>query len=154
MTAVQDRDVCYMQKALEQAAHAFATHEVPVGAVVVDDKENIIGAGFNQVETKKTQQAHAECQAIAQAVAHRGDWRLDGCTIYVTLEPCVMCMGLISLSRIKRVVYGADSPLFGYQLDNNLPTWVYNGIEVKKGIAAAQSADLLKRFFQEKRKKR
>lgn len=153
--SLQNQDAQYMQKALDQASLAFAQDEVPIGAVVVERDGTLIGAGYNLVEAKKTQQAHAEMLALNQAVQFRNDWRLDGCTLYVTLEPCSMCIGLIRLSRISRVVYAADSPLFGYHLDNQGDSWVYkNDIEIRAGVAADEARQLLKQFFQKKRKKK
>lgn len=147
------RDEYFMKKALAQAQKAFDVDEVPIGAIVVDPNGIIIGRGFNQVERKHTQRAHAEQLAIGQACSKRKDWRLDGCTIYVTLEPCVMCMGLIQISRIKEVVYGASSPLFGYQLDNGQPSRLYKKSikAVRQGVQAEQAAALLKQFFKRKR---
>ena len=91
----------YMKKALVLARKAFDLGEVPVGSIVVDSNEKIIGRGYNSVEKNKSQLAHAELLAISKAVKKRGDWRLDGCTLYVTLEPCGMCFHAIGLSRIS-----------------------------------------------------
>jgi tRNA(adenine34) deaminase len=146
-------DHFFMRKALALARKAAERDEVPIGAIVVDASGVIIGRGYNQVETRKSQRAHAEQLAIAQATKKRSDWRLDGCTIYITLEPCAMCMGLIGLSRLEAVVYGARSPLFGYQLDNQLETQLYKKCikEVRQGIEAEAAAALLKTFFKQKR---
>ena len=138
----------------KQAHHAFEQNEVPIGAIVVGPDGMIMGRGFNQVEQQKTQRAHAECIALEYAAHTQGDWRLDGCTLYVTLEPCQMCMGLIRLSRLKRIVYAANSPLFGYRLDNDQEAWVYKDIVITNGVAAVEAQQLLKLFFQEKRKKK
>lgn len=149
------QDEVYMHKALDQAGKAFAHNEVPIGAVVVDADGAIIGIGYNQVEGRKTQCAHAEMRAIMQASDQRGDWRLDGCTIYVTLEPCSMCYSLLRISRIQTLVYGASSPRFGYQLDNVATSSVYkNDVRVVSGVCAEQSEQLLKRFFQMQRIKK
>lgn len=151
----QDKNAFFMRKAHEQARRAFARDEVPVGAVVVDAQGRIIGRGYNQTERRATQLAHAECIAIARAGKQQGDWRLTGCWVYVTLEPCAMCMHLIRLSRCAGVVYGAPSPKFGYQLDNDYRFQIYkeNVVEIETGLQSAESADLLKLFFKHKRKK-
>lgn len=97
----------YMTKALELAEKAYALGEIPVGAIVVSPEGEIIGEGYNQRELLGSPTAHAEVLAIEQAAKHLGQWRLTGCTLYVTLEPCPMCAGAIMNSRLKRVVYGA-----------------------------------------------
>ena len=147
------KDKIFMKKALEQAQKAYDADEVPVGAVVVDHDGNIIGRGYNQVEKKDTQAAHAEIIAISKAGKKKGDWRLNGCWLFVTLEPCAMCMNLAILSRIEGVIYGADSPLFGYQLDKDLSFQVYkrDTISIVSGVGAEQAAELLKDFFRLKR---
>ncbi len=148
-------DHYYMNKALEQAHKALQADEVPIGAIVVDPEGSIIGCGYNQVESKKTQRAHAEVIALEQATQKIGDWRLDGCSIYVTLEPCRMCMSLIQLSRLSSVIYAADSPRFGYQLDNMAISSVYKkDVLIKKGTCADEAQHVLKLFFQRKRKKK
>ncbi len=115
-TPNQTLDQKYMKMALAQAKKAFAADEVPIGAIVVDSEGQVMGRGYNQVEKKHLQTAHAEVIAISRACKKVGDWRLNDCTLYVTLEPCTICMGLVGLSRVKRVVFGAQSTLFGYQL--------------------------------------
>jgi len=147
------RDDSFMKKALRLAQKAFDADEVPVGALVVDQEGIIIGRGYNQVEKRNCQRAHAEQLAIQQACAKRKDWRLDNCTLYVTLEPCKMCIGLIEISRIKYLVYGASSPLFGYQLDNEQGSQLYKKSikAVRPGVLADQAAALLKQFFKRKR---
>jgi len=148
-------DTYYMNEALKEARRAQEHDEVPIGAIVVGPDGMILGRGYNQVESQKTQRAHAESIALEMAAHGRGDWRLDGCTLYVTLEPCHMCMGLIQLSRIARVVYAASSPLFGYRLDKGAGPWVYkNDVEITQGVAADEAQQLLKLFFQAKRNKK
>lgn len=149
-------DVRFMGLALKQAHKALAAQEVPVGAVVVDEQGLTIGKAYNAVETKKTQIAHAEMRALTKAAQKRGDWRLNGCWLYVTLEPCAMCIGLIQLSRLEGIVFGASSPLFGFQLDNNdgVPIYKKKVIQVIPGIFAEESAHILKQFFQKKRMSR
>lgn len=152
---VDNQDILFMNLALKQARLAFKKDEVPVGAVVVDAKGMVIGRGHNLVEHKHQQTAHAEVIAINKAAKKIGDWRLNGCTLYVTLEPCSMCMSLAALSRIDRVVYGASSPLFGYELDKQQNDQVYNrNVQfVTKGICADESRALLQQFFKKKRRK-
>ena len=143
-----------MQQALALAKKAFAADEVPIGAIVVDSNGQIVGRGYNHVEKKNSQTAHAEVIAIEKACKKIGDWRLEGCALFVTLEPCIMCMGLIQLSRVSKLVLGARSPLFGYHLDNYMESQLYKKgiITVKEGVLEGQAAELLKRFFQQKRK--
>ena len=97
----------YMLKALELAERAYSLGEIPVGAIVVSPEGEVIGEGYNQRELLNSPTAHAEVIAIEQAAKRLSSWRLTGCTLYVTLEPCPMCVGAIMNSRLKRVVYGA-----------------------------------------------
>jgi len=145
-----------MTLALEQAAKALQADEVPIGAVVVDPSGQVVAVAHNQVEALGCQIAHAEMLAVQQACKKLGDWRLDGYTVYVTLEPCSMCMNFMKLSRVAAVIYGADSPLFGYRLDKNDGVRVYNSnaVEILGGVLAGKSVSLLKQFFKNKRKKR
>jgi tRNA(adenine34) deaminase len=149
-----ENHIKFMQKALKEAQKAYKKDEVPIGAVVIDPQGNIIGRGRNLVEKTKLQISHAEIRAISQACRKIGDWRLEGCWIYVTLEPCALCMNLILLSRLKGVVFGASSPIFGFELDKNRPLQLYrrNMIEIIKGVCEEESVTLLKKFFKEKRK--
>jgi tRNA(adenine34) deaminase len=143
----------YMTKALKLAERSLKLGEVPIGALVIDKNGLIIGRGFNKIEIKQCQTAHAEIQAIAQACKKTGDWRLNGCTIYVTLEPCLMCLGLIQLSRIEKIVYGAPSPLFGSGLSAapSLPSYAKN-LKIEGGILSHECAQLLQSFFKNVRK--
>lgn len=142
-----------MTLAIEQAALAQEQQEVPVGALVVNARGDIIAKAHNQTIQRCTQAAHAEMQALTSAGSINGDWRLTGCWLYVTLEPCVMCMGLIYLSRIEGVVYGATSPLFGSRLDNSglLSVYKVNALQVVSGVCALEVAHMLKQFFKKKR---
>lgn len=139
----------YMEKALEQAQKAFDAGEVPVGAIIVNQKGMIISSNCNLVEREKTQTAHAELLVLKEAAQKKGDWRLDDCTLYVTLEPCSMCFSALVLSRLKTVVFGASSPLFGYshEIDQflkpvKIPVTVVNGIKQEK------CSKLLQNFFE------
>jgi tRNA(adenine34) deaminase len=151
----REKDNVYMEQALIQAQRAYEMDEVPIGAVVVNVEGVIVGRGYNSVEQDCTQRAHAEMNAIESAGKYCEDWRLNEHWLYVTLEPCSMCMGLIKLSRLVGVVYAAPSPLFGFRLDNQDDLWVYkrDAISVIEGIKQEESAALLKKFFHNKRKK-
>lgn len=145
----------YMNKALAQARLALKRGEVPVGAVLVAPDGVILSRSFNQIEAKQCQTAHAECLAITKACKKLKGWRLDGCWLYVTLEPCLMCFGLITLSRISGVVYGASSPLFGASrsvgpLEKD-PLGMENRLTVIGGLKESQSAAILKLFFKQAR---
>lgn len=144
-----------MNEALAQAECAAAIDEVPIGAVVVNAAGEIVGRGYNGVERDCTQRSHAESLAIEQASKMLGDWRLNGHWLYVTLEPCSMCMGLIKLSRLAGVVYAAPSPLFGFRLDNQEDLWVYkrDAFSIIEGVNKEKSVTLLKHFFHKKRLK-
>lgn len=148
-----DKKKFYMKKALAQACKSLNIDEVPVGAVVVSKEGQILSFGYNQVEKAKTQIAHAEVLAISKAAKKIKDWRLAGASIYVTLEPCSMCWGLIFLSRIENVFYGAKSPLFGSNIDlTNLPHIYKKHIKViEGGVCQLEAAELLKDFFKKKR---
>ncbi len=145
-----------MSKALREAYKAFEKDEVPIGAVVVSSEGDIIARAYNQVEWKHTQRAHAESLTIEKAGTKIGDWRLNGYWLYVTLEPCLMCMSLIQLSRLAGVVYAAASPLFGFRLDKFEDLRVYKkGVpEIIDGVGEQESSALLKKFFQLKRKQK
>ena len=139
----------FMRQALIEAEKALAIGEVPVGAVVVFEDE-IIGRGYNQREMLHDPTAHAEILALREAAAYKGGWRLTGCTLYVTLEPCPMCAGAIVLARIKRLVYAANDPKSGavnsiLNITNN-PS-LNHQVEVKSGVLADESSELLKSFF-------
>ena len=149
-----DIDIYYMQLALKKAKYAFAKRELPIGAVIVSSNNEILSYGYNKVESNFSQSKHAEIVAIESASKKLQDWRLTGCTIYVTLEPCLMCMGLIGLSRISRVVFAAHSKLFGYKTNNILPKLYKNHIkDVTHGVCAQEAIILLKNFFKNKREK-
>ena len=142
-----------MRKALHLAEVALSKNEVPVGAIIVKD-EKIIGRGYNQKEQLNDPTAHAEIIAITSAASTIGDWRLDGCTIYVTKEPCAMCSGAIINSRVSALVFGAYDEKKGccgslYQLcgDKRLESLT----AVRGGIEEEQCSLLLKEFFKKKR---
>lgn len=144
----------YMQLALQQAEEAMNEKEVPVGCVIVLG-EQVIGAAHNQREQLRDPTAHAEMIAITQAAQAMNDWRLEECTLYVTLEPCCMCAGAILQARIPRVVYGATDPKAGavstlYSLLND--PRMNHRCEIIPGVLAAPSGEILTRFFQAQRR--
>ena len=144
----------YMEYALALASRAAEEGEIPVGCVIADADGNIIGRGRNKREESHDATHHAEIEAIREACGSIGDWRLGGCTIYVTLEPCPMCAGAIINSRIKRVVFGAYDPKAGSCGSvNNLFSFPYNhSPEVEGGFMQNECALLLKQFFAELRR--
>lgn len=148
-------DLDYMKQAFMLAQRAGLAREIPVGALVVSPQGIILGRGANQTERQQCQLFHAEAVAIRAACRKQQDWRLDGSTLYVTLEPCMMCISLCALSRIERVVYGADSPVFGYHLDREgvLSLYTKQIKAITKGLMADESSALLKNFFTQQRKK-
>lgn len=146
----------YMRIALEEAQTAFNKHEVPVGAIIVHDGK-IIGRGHNLRETTQNPTTHAEMIAIEQASLHLNSFRLEDCTMYITLEPCVMCSGAIVLSRVERVVYGASDPKGGTagSLMNLLEEPRFNHrVFVTRGILEAECSEMLKSFFRRLRAKK
>jgi len=147
------QDEHYMQLALAEALAAFEENEVPVGAVIVH-RSAVIAAAHNQREQLQDPTAHAEMIAITQAAALLGSWRLEDCTLYVTLEPCPMCAGAIVQARIPFVVYGATDRKAGavttlYQLLDDMR--LNHRCEVRSGILADQCAELLREFFRRQR---
>jgi tRNA(adenine34) deaminase len=151
----KERDEYFISQALVQARKAAAQNEVPVGAVVVNPEGKIVARAYNAVEKKTSQCAHAELLALAKASKKLHNWRLEGYWLYVTLQPCMMCMALIRLSRLNGIVYGATSPLFGSCLDGAIPSQVYKSdIAIVGGVLQDQAAVLLKEFFQNKRKEK
>jgi len=142
-----------MREALALAEEAAKQGEVPVGAVVVKDGQ-VIGRGYNRPITTSDPTAHAEIVAMREAAAHLGNYRLAGCELFVTLEPCVMCVGAMAHARIARIVYGAADPktgACGSIVDlPALETFNHHG-RFEGGLLAEESADALKRFFAERR---
>lgn len=143
-------DEKWMLEAIKQAEKAELLGEVPIGAVVVKDGV-IVGAGYNLRETSHDPTSHAELVAIRQASEALGAWRLLGCTLYVTLEPCPMCAGAIVQSRIERVVYGTADPkagCVGTLMDLLQESRFNHQAEWTSGVLQESCAELLKRFFQ------
>lgn len=141
-------DTYYMQKALQEANHAMEMGEVPVGAVVVCN-DQIIGKGHNLTETLNDVTAHAEIQAITAAANRLGGKYLKNCTLYVTVEPCVMCAGAIGWAQVDRVVFGASDPKRGYQ--TFAPKAFHPKTIVESGVMAEECAALMKEFFSKRR---
>ena len=142
-------DEKYMKKAIHQARRAAAFGEVPIGCVIVY-QDRIIARGFNQRLKKHSTLAHAEMTAIDKASRKLGDWRLEGCTLYVTLEPCQMCSGAMVQSRVDRVVIGAMNPKAGCagSLMNILPQPFFNHqVEITRGVLEEECSEMLKDFF-------
>ncbi len=144
----------YMRMALDLAAEAAAAGEVPVGCVIADAAGEVVGRGRNRREETRAVSGHAEMEAIDAACRARGDWRLDDCTLYVTLEPCPMCAGAMLNARLGTLVYGAREPLSGSAASVlNLFAEGYPAkTAVYGGVLADESAALLKAFFEKKRK--
>ena len=147
-------DEYFMQDAIRQAVKAYEADEVPVGAVVVREGA-VIARAWNQVELLKDATAHAEMIALTAAEAAVGDWRLSGCTLYVTKEPCPMCAGALVHCRIDRVVFGADDPKGGAAGGAmnllQFPT-LNHACDITSGVMEPDCRSLLQTFFKEKRK--
>lgn len=155
MTAVPEPDERAMREALAEAHAALATGDVPVGAVVIDGEGRILGRGRNEREATNDPTAHAEVVALRQAAAAAGDWQLTGCTLVVTLEPCVLCAGAILAARVPRVVFGAYDDKAGAAggvvdllRERRLP---FRVDEVVGGVLAEEAGELLRAFFATRR---
>ncbi len=149
----EELDRRFMRQALDAARKSLDSDDVPVGAVVVHEGR-VIGRGCNQREKLHDPTAHAEMIALTAAAEYFGQWRLDGCTMYVTLEPCVMCAGALVLARLPRLVYGAADPkagacgsLFTITQDPRLN----HRVETAGGVLADDAAELLRGFFRRRR---
>lgn len=145
---MSDEDL--MREALREAEFARKQGDVPVGAIVVDKNGVIIGRGYNRREVDLDPVAHAEIVAMRQAASHEGNWRLDGCTLVVTLEPCAMCAGAISQARISRLVFGAwdeKAGAVGSIWDVLRDPRALYKVEVHSGVLEGESAALLSSFF-------
>jgi tRNA(adenine34) deaminase len=148
-----NRDEFYMARALELAAEAGAADEVPVGALVVQD-DTVIGEGYNQPISSCDPTAHAEIVALRQAAATLGNYRLPGCDLYVTIEPCTMCVGAMIHARIQRIYFGAKEPRAGalisqLQLMDN--SHFNHSIEWQGQVLEQQCSELISEFFRRKR---
>ena len=153
MKKVLTEDEKYMKEALKEAKKAYKLGEVPIGCVIVYEGK-IIGRGYNRRNTDKTTLAHAEISAIKKASKFINDWRLEGCTLYVTLEPCQMCSGAIIQARIDRVVMGSMNPKAGCggSLLNILENESFNHQAlVTRGVLDEECSEILTKFFKELR---
>ncbi|HHZ02460.1 MAG TPA: nucleoside deaminase [Tissierellia bacterium] len=147
-------DEIFMREALKEAYKAYEIKEVPIGAVIVREGK-IVGRGFNQKETLKDATLHGEITAIREACRNLGGWRLPGCTMYVTLEPCPMCAGAIVNARIERLVIGAKdlkSGACGSVLNIARHSMLNHSAEVVFGVLEEECSQLIKKFFMELRK--
>lgn len=161
----EEQDIEYMRLALEQARLAESAGEVPIGAVVVYHPHDpatrkplleprVVTQAFNRRETDKSPSAHAEFLAIQAAARELDAWRLTGCTVYVTLEPCIMCAGLLHQARVDRCVFGAFDPkagALGSLYEIHVDERLNHTFEVQGGVLEAECAQLLRNFFQKKR---
>ncbi len=155
MMEMPGSDEWFMRQAMKESRKALVKGEVPVGAIVVKDGR-VIGRGWNQVETLKDATAHAEMIALTAAQEALGDWRLEGCTLYVTLEPCQMCAGAIVQARITRVVMGSMNPKAGCggSILNILEMPEFNHqVQVERGVLAEACTQMLTTFFRELRER-
>ncbi len=151
-----DTDVKYMKEAIRQAKKARDLEEVPIGCVI-EYEGKIIARGYNRRNTDKNTLAHAELSAIRRASKRMGDWRLEGCTMYVTLEPCQMCAGALVQSRISRVVIGTMNPKAGCggSVLNLLQMKEFNHqVDVDRGVLEQECSEMLSDFFRELRDKK
>jgi tRNA(adenine34) deaminase len=150
------QDEKYMKAAMAQAKKAYALDEVPIGCVIVQDGR-IIARGYNRRNTEKNALAHAELAAIRKASKKTGDWRLEDCTMYVTLEPCQMCAGAIVQSRLQRVVIATMNPKAGCagSILNLLQVEAFNHqVEITRGVMESECSEMLSTFFKELREKK
>lgn len=143
-----EKDIKYMREALREARAALEEGEIPIGAVVVC-RDRIIGRGHNLTETLHDVTAHAEMQAITAATEWLGGKYLQDCTLYVTVEPCVMCAGALGWAQCSRIVYGAPDPRRGFQ--TYAPRALHPKAEVLSGVLADECLSLLKELFKSKR---
>jgi tRNA(adenine34) deaminase len=154
-SVIFEEDMQHMRAAIEQAELARAAGEVPVGAVLVMDGE-IVGRGFNQPISANDPTAHAEVMALRDAGLHQANYRLPGSTLYVTLEPCVMCCGAIMHARVERVVFGARDPKTGAAgsvINLFAESRLNHHAQVQGGVLAEECGTMLSQFFSERRAK-
>lgn len=155
MTRNMTREEKYMKEAIRQAKKAYAIGEVPIGCVIVYH-DQIVGRGYNRRMTDKNTLSHAELNAIRKASKKLGDWRLDDCEMFITLEPCQMCSGAIVQSRIRKVYIGSMNPKAGCagSILNLLQVPQFNHqVDMERGILEEECSVMLKQFFRELRQK-
>ncbi|MCI5740115.1 MAG: tRNA adenosine(34) deaminase TadA [Lachnospiraceae bacterium] len=156
MRRTSNKEEKYMHAAIREARKAYALEEVPIGCVIVY-QDKIIARGYNRRNTDKNTIAHAEMTAIKKASKKLGDWRLEGCTMYVTLEPCQMCAGAIVQARIDKVVIGSMNPKAGCagSVLNLLEIPSFNHqVEIQKGVLEEECSHMLSSFFKELRERK
>lgn len=156
MRRISSKEEKYMHAAIREAKKAYALEEVPIGCVIVYE-DKIIARGYNRRNTDKNTIAHAEMSAIKKASKKLGDWRLEGCTMYVTLEPCQMCAGAIVQARIDKVVIGSMNAKAGCagSVLNLLDIPAFNHqVAVQKGVLEEECSEMLSNFFRELRQKK
>ena len=149
-------DYRFMKQAITQAKKAYKLNEVPIGCIIVYEGK-VIGRGYNRRNTDKTSLGHAEITAIKKASKYMGDWRLEDCVMYVTLEPCQMCAGAIVQSRMKKVVIGTMNPKAGCagSVMNLLQVAAFNHqVEIERGVLEEECSDMLSEFFRRLREKK
>ena len=150
----RELDFQLMRRALQLARHAEAAGEVPVGAVIISEDDTVVGEGWNRPISSADPTSHAEIEALREAASRLRNYRLTGTTLYVTLEPCVMCVGAIVLARIERLIFAARDIRFGavrskFSLaDSDL---LNHRVQVEEGLLAAEATELLTNFFRERR---
>ncbi len=154
MGVIDPGDKDYIREALREAEAALEMDEVPVGALIVHEDEGPIARAHNMTETLKDPTAHAEMIAITQAAERLGDWRLENCDVYVTLEPCPMCAGALVRARVRTLIYGVEDQegggcgsLYNIVQDHRLN----HHVEIRRGVLDGECRNLLKTFFNEKR---
>ena len=147
----ENQDEKFMRMAIDEARKAAEIDEVPIGAVIVTERGRVVGRGHNLTERLCDVSAHAEMQAITAAEQALGGKYLTGCTLYVTVEPCLMCAGAIGWAQIGRVVYGASDDKRGYHTFTGCKSPFHPRAEVSGGLLAAESTELMKTFFKNKR---
>lgn len=152
--ASEEIDKKFMQRALRLAEEAYDAGEVPIGAVIIDSRGQIIAKAFNQVEMLKDATAHAEILAITQAEAKLENWRLSTCTLYVTKEPCAMCAGAMINAKLGRLVFGCSDPRSG-AAGSALDITGFSGmlwkVPVTSGVMGEESLELIRCFFRQRR---
>ena len=148
-------NIYYMKEALKEAKKSLLTDDVPVGCIIVHNNK-IIARGYNKRENKQQSLAHAEIVAINKACKKLGSWRLEDCTMYITLEPCVMCSGSIIQARIPRVIYGAYDYRFGAHksLINLFDVKFNHNVEISGGVLENECSTIIKDFFKKLRDKK
>jgi tRNA(adenine34) deaminase len=146
----------YMRSALAEAHKAFKEREVPVGALIVDEGGAILGRGYNRVEKLRDASAHAEIIALGAASSSRNDWRLTGCTVYVTLEPCLMCLAALVLARVQTIVYGCADARAGaiesFFYRQEIERSYHYFPQIVSGVLQEECAGMLTEFFNKIRK--